>query len=99
MSKLQTMEKVVLKVLEEYPEARKDDYVLMVKVCYETGVKADHINFAEGLLFHKLYNIPNWKTVERCRRKIQKQRPDLVVKTTAEKRQEEEKEYEKYSRT
>ena len=97
MAKLQTVEKIVLQVLEDCPAARKDDFVLMYQVCLKTVANVNVISFVEAMLFHKEFGIPNWKTIERARRKIQAQRPDLVDPETAEVRKEEEYEYIEYS--
>lgn len=97
MAELKTMEKVVLEALEDIPEARKDDYILMLAVCKKTGANIEGRTFAQALLNHKLYKIPNWKTVERCRRKIQRVRPDLVAPEVAEKRLMEQQDYREYS--
>lgn len=99
MSKLHTMEKVVLKVLEEQPETRKDDYLLMLAVCEETEADIIGNTFKDAMLHHKMLKIPNWETVTRCRRKIQEKRPDLVSPKTARKRRKEEEKYRKYART
>lgn len=97
MAELKTMEKVVLEVLEEIPEARKDDYILMLAVCKKTGAEIGGKTFTEVMANHKLYKIPNWKTVERCRRKIQRVRPDLVAPEVAKKRLMEQQDYREYS--
>ena len=98
MAKLHTMEKVVLQVLEEQPATRNDDFLLMLRVCEETGADIIGETFASAMLHHKMLKIPNWKTVERCRRKIQKQRPDLVSPQTAKLRKQEEEKYIEYAK-
>lgn len=97
MAKLQTIEKVVLEVLETYPNARKDDYVLMYFVCRRMCKNSISHPFGSVLLDHKELNVPNWKSIERARRKIQASRPDLVNAETAAIRYEEEKEYIDYA--
>ena len=99
MSKLHTMEKVVLRVLESIPAARSDDYVLMWYVCCEVKPEITEMPFAYVLCHHKLLGMPNWETVTRCRRKIQEKRPDLISPDTARKRKREETEYREYART
>ena len=97
MSKFSTMEKLVLQVLEESPAARQDDYVLMWLVCQKTKPELCEKPFADVLYNHRFLGLPNWETVTRCRRKIQAQRPDLVIKRTAKKRREQEQEYRDYA--
>lgn len=106
MSKLHTMEKIVLKVLEEYPVSREDDYVLYAFVCAEESGKTALVNgeyltkpFLEVMMSHKAYKMPNWETVTRCRRKIQEKRPDLIAPTAARKRRKEEEKYRQYAHT
>lgn len=99
MAKLQTMEKIVLKVLEENIVAREDDYVLMYLVCEEINPKLNDMSFGTAMLVHKKSGYPNWETITRCRRKIQEKRPDLVVPKTARKRRKEEQEYRAYAHT
>ncbi len=98
MSKLHTMEKVVLQVLEQSILARMDDYVLMYLVCEKINPDVCDMPFGMALCHHREYCIPNWKTIERCRRKIQRMRPDLVSNDTARKRYYEEKVYKEYAR-
>ena len=98
MAKLQTMEKVVLQVLEEQPETRSDDFLLMLGVCEATDADIVGETFKCAMLHHKMLKIPNWKTVERCRRKIQRQRPDLVSPQTAKARKQEEELYRGYAK-
>ena len=98
MSKLYTMEKVVLEVLEQSIVARMDDYVLMYLVCEKINPDACDLPFGMALYHHRNYCIPNWKTIERCRRKIQRKRPDLVAPEIARKRYYEEETYKEYAR-
>lgn len=97
MSKLATMENVVLSVLEESVLARKDDYVLMYLVCDKLNPQINTMPFGTAMYHHKDYNMPNWETVTRCRRKIQEKRPDLVAPETAKKRHKEEEVYREYA--
>lgn len=106
MSKLQTMENIVVQVLEECPVAREDDYILYAMVCARENQKTvavygDYLTkpFLDVMLGHKVYKMPNWGTVTRCRRKVQEKRPDLVSPEKAKKRHKEEKTYREYART
>ena len=98
MSKLHTMEKIVLEVLEEHPQTRQDDYILMLKVCEKTNPKILDCTFKLAMKLHH-FQMPNWETVTRCRRKIQAKRPDLVAPVTARKRRKQEEEYRKYAKS
>ncbi len=100
MSKLHTMEKVVLSVLENSPAARSDDYVLMWLVCSEITPELVEKPFADVLYNHKIWGLPNWDTVTRNRRKIFKKRPDLIPPVSVrQKRRKEEELYREYAHT
>lgn len=99
MSRLQTYEKVVLEVLEESQLAREDDYFLMHRVCEKLCPEIIGKPFGMALIMHKELDLPNWKSVERARRKVQEKRPDLVSPEKAKKRSEEEENYREYART
>ena len=98
MSKLNTMENVVLQVLENSPAARSDDYILMWLVCEKLKPEIIEKPFADVMYNHKLWGLPNWETVTRCRRKIQAKHPELVSLETVRKRRKEEAEYREYAR-
>lgn len=99
MSKLETMEKVVLSVLEQSYSARKDDFVLLYLVCEKLNPRLSELPFSRVLYHHKDYKVPNWKTVERCRRKVFNKRPDLIPPEAAKKRRKEEEEYREYAKS
>lgn len=99
MSKLHTIENIVLQILEENPQARQDDYILMVKVCEKTNPEILNRPFELVMKTH-FFNLPNWESVTRCRRKIQANRPDLDTDITSRKRRRKrEQEYKEYARS
>ena len=55
MNRLQTMESVVFKVLDERPETRKDDYLLMLAVCEELTPEIIKCSFASVLYNPRRY--------------------------------------------
>ena len=59
MSKLKTMEKVVLQILEEKPATRKDDYVLMLEVCNKLCPAVLDYDFRKALFCHNTLKIPS----------------------------------------
>lgn len=97
MDKLKTIEKAVLEVLEDIPETREDDFILLLEVSKRTGAKITGRHFTDAMRHHKELKIPNWKSVERARRKIQAQRPDLISPEAAKKRRKAEDTYKEYS--
>ena len=98
-AKLETMEKIVLSILETSYAARKDDFVLMYLVCDKLNPRLNDMPFGRVMYHHKEFQVPNWKTVERCRRKAFEKRPDLVPLDIAKKRQKEEEAYIEYAHT
>lgn len=99
MSRLQTIENVVLEILENSKAAREDDYVLMWLVCQKVKPELCEKPFADVMYHHKAMGLPNWESVTRARRKIQEKRPDLLSPEKARKRREEEERYREYART
>lgn len=72
MARLNKLEPLVKKVLEEYPDTRNDDDILIFRVYKEINEDAMIRElFCEILLNRKKYNLPSYKSIERCRRKLQ----------------------------
>lgn len=74
MNKFTKVKQMVLFELENRPETRNSDKLLMVKI-YEDyfGITKDDL-FVD-ILFRD--DLPNFKTICRCRARIQAERPDL----------------------
>lgn len=68
----QIVEKLVKAILEDCPEARDDDNILMVEYCRKVGYDIN-TPYAVALLTGS----PNRDTVTRVRRKVQERNPDL----------------------
>lgn len=94
LKQLYKVEDEVEKILEEYPITRTDDQLLYV--AYWRG-KAPDISFIEFWKNPKKYGGRAYKSVERCRRKIQERRPELKDSKVAEYRDELTIEYEQYA--
>ena len=99
MAKLQTMENIVLQVLENSPLARQDDYVLMWLVTNIFNPDLQNQRFGDVLYHHKENKLPNWETVTRCRRKLQEKFPYLKDGKTAAIREQEQEKYIEYARS
>ena len=97
MAKLDKIKNIVLRVLERNTEARKDDFVLFSLVCDEMGVPTN-FDMRTMLLNHRLFGLPSMKSVERARRKIQAEQPELKDAKTAVIRAAEIKEYKEFAR-
>lgn len=99
MPKFQSMEKIVSEVLEGNLQARKDDYVLMLCVCEKICPEILNYPFCVVMKNHYTNKLPNFKTVERCRRKLQGKYPQLIDTKKANIRSAEKQEYIEYSKT
>lgn len=96
--KLKKLEPVVLAVLEEDETTRKNDFILYAGVLKKLGLNLNmsvdtFLYLAKGWL-----KAPPFESVTRCRRKIQKFRPDLQDLKTALAREESEEVYKEYNR-
>lgn len=97
-NKLYKLETIVRKVLEEYPDTRCDDFILIFRVYKEINEAAVLRElFCYTMLNHKEYRLPAFESITRARRKIQKLYPELVDKKTEEIRINETAEYINYA--
>lgn len=96
--KIKEYEQLIIKLLEEKPPARKDDFILYGLVLKNCGISLD-MSLKEFFLTHKKIKAPNFKTIERNRRHIQRLRPDLKDSKTAIAREEKIEEYREYNLT
>ena len=85
-------EELVTKILEEKPIARTDDFILYGFALKECGVDLN-MPLRTFLQNRRKLNAPNFKTIERARRIVQAQRPDLIDAMTSMHRQDEEEQY------
>lgn len=98
MSRLIKLEAVVKKVLIEHEETRSDDFKLIYAVYRELDfVHTTRELFYEIMMNHNLYDLPPFESITRCRRKIQKNCPELVNKKSKEKRANSTGDYIKYA--
>jgi len=70
-TKIKDLEPMVIDILENYPPSRTDDYRLYLKVIERINpevLRYPTYNFLQGF---KIFGLPNWKTIERIRRKVQ----------------------------
>lgn len=95
--KLEKLHKIVKKVLEEKPEARKNDFRLYAEVLREFDFDLVKTSLHMFLFTAQYYDAPPFESVSRCRRKVQKEYPELKDTKTAKARQEKEQEYFEYS--
>ena len=71
-------------VLKKYPETRSSDDCLYVRVCETVNCESITLPFCVIMSHRKELGIPSFKSVERCRRKLQKAYPELCASTTVE---------------
>ena len=98
--KLDKVENIVKKVLEEYEDSRNDDFVLVFRVYKEIneGAMIREL-FCEVMLNHKEYGLPAFEGISRARRKLQAEHEELRAnKKVTEFREQKEEEYREYSR-
>lgn len=77
MENLKKIEDVVLRVLEDHPEARNSDNILYSYVIGKYTPDALSQSLGEYLRYFKDLKIPRFESVSRCRRKLQEKHPEL----------------------
>lgn len=92
-------EEIVEYVLRIHEKSRNDDFYLILKVYELINPKPIYnCSFRDVMLNHKLYGLPSFHTISRCRRKVFEKYPNLKPLKVTEKRNELEEEYKEYSR-
>ena len=71
---------LVKAILIECPETRNSDDLLYLKVCQYFNPSIGMFPFGTVLTNSASYFIPSYKSVERARRKIQAEHPELAAK-------------------
>ena len=97
MSKLFKLQDVVLDVLRQFEETRKDDYILALKV-FENYINTD-LPIETVFKYHKELGLPSLHSIVRIRRKLQVQHPELVDESARKIRAKEEQAYKEYALT
>lgn len=97
MAKLNKIKNIVIRVLEEHEEARKDDFVLLGYVLDELGVP---INFDMRTMLnnHVIFGLPSFESITRARRKVQAEHPEYKEAKAVEIRAAEQEEYKEFAR-
>jgi hypothetical protein len=95
----------VLAVLRKFPETRDDDYLLWLKVIEDVARYNNIVDITKTftvcdfLKVAKYSVLPHYKTVSRCRRKLQETYPALKATTrTKEARDEKEELFKAFAR-
>lgn len=93
---LYKLEDIIKDILEKDYMARSDDAYLIFRVVQVTHPQMAGTTFAEVMLNAKKNKL-NFESIRRCRQKIQAKYPELKDKHTAEVRENEQDEYERYA--
>lgn len=94
-----TIEPIVKEILKTNKATREDDNLLFIEVVYR--LKPELVNKNFGYVFNHSaeLGLPNFKSVERARRKLQKNYEELASSKRMQAiRKEEEKKYIEYSK-
>ena len=94
LKKLYKLEDEITKILEKNPITRTDDQLLYIAYW---NIKAPCISFIDFFKNPQKYGANSYKSVERCRRKIQERRPELKDSKVAEYRDKLVLDYEQYA--
>ena len=95
MARINKVQPIVLSVLLDNPETRADDHLLVLEV-FKKFINPD-MSIKTVLEHHIELGLPSFASIIRARRKLQAKYPELVNKTAAEIRAEEETEYKDYA--
>lgn len=95
MAKLETYHNLVHNILITNPETRGDDFLLFYEVLKD--LKLDYCDLNYIFTKHSVLGVPSFATIIRCRRKIQKDHPELSGEAIRKTRKEEEKEFRAYA--
>lgn len=98
VEKIKKLEDMIKPILEDYSIAREDDLILYGIFFSEYYPELLHIPVRTFLLEHKLWGVPNIKSIERARRKVQEKFPELASERAKRKRAKEQATYEEYAR-
>ena len=96
MEKLKKITQIVLKILSEDEEARKNDMHLSLKVheFIYPGIKDMPLHEVLDLI--NLGALPNWECIGRARRKMQERHPELRDEFVSDLRYAEEEKYRQF---
>lgn len=94
LKRLYKLEDEITEILENNPITRTDDQLLYIAYW---NIKAPYVSFIDFFETPQKFGGRVYKSVERCRRKIQERRPELKDSKVAEYRNELTMDYEQYA--
>ncbi len=95
MAKLEKFHNIVFEILQEKEETREDDFLLFYEVIKRIGLGNLRLDYI--LTNHAILGIPSFETISRCRRKIQREHPELSGEAMRKIRKKEEMEFRAYA--
>lgn len=97
MGRLHELEPIVQDTLIKFEETRKDDFVLLAHIYNILCPEIMNMSFNSVLKNHKVFKLPSFESISRCRRKVQEKNPELRNANAVEIRVEQQKEYIEYA--
>ena len=98
VEKLKNLENVVKPILKHCPMARGDDFILYAEVIRSYNPALLEMPTRAFLYAHDTLKVPNIKSVERARRKLQEKFPELASEKAKRKRAKEQATYISYAK-
>lgn len=96
--RIHDVHKTVEEVLIQYPDTRNSDDLLYLMVCKCKSPSYAKLPLERALLERKNYGIPTYASVDRARRKVQAENPELRGSdSVTDARYENYKEYKEYA--
>lgn len=95
MARIGKVQPLVYKALVDKPEARTDDFILVLEVL--KNFIPPEMRLETVLEHHTELGIPSFSSIIRIRRKLQRKYPELVNETAAKMRAKAEKDYRDYA--
>lgn len=77
MKRARDVEAKVFKVLAMYPKTREDDFLLYAKYLKENNAELKDVGLLYALTHAKNLKMPNFESITRARRKLQRKNPEL----------------------
>ena len=95
MAKIQKVQPLVYEALENNPETRKDDFLLIYEVIKH--FVPSELSIKDALINHVALGLPSFASIIRIRRILQSKYPHLVDNAAQLVRSEEESEFKAYA--
>jgi hypothetical protein len=97
MKDINSIEKIIKKILVKFPDSREDDFILYCYTCREMTPITSKSEFYDAMIPHKNYGLPTFETVTRARRKIFEKCPELKPENITKSRKKRENEFKNYA--